>query len=384
MLYEIVKTFPNDIINEEKGPFISLYQPTHRRSPENKQDIIRFKNLVNEIENSLKEKHSKKDIESLLKPFYALAEDKPFWNTATDGLAILAIENKCVIYQLQRPVKELVVVGESFHIKPLIRNFQSADRYHLLGLNRQEFSLYEGNRYGFEEIKLDPEVLRTLEDVIGDEYTEPHLSGGSGRAGGAGVAGTLHGHGGRKDEINKDIEKYFRYVDKFILDNYSNFMKIPIVLVALDENQGFFRTISNNPYLLEEGIKKDYKALSKEQLKENAWKIIEPFYLNKTKVLTEKFEQARSQFLASDDLSEISRAIFNNRVETLILEADRIVPGKINKETGELRLADAGDPEAINSLDELAYLLYKNKGEIIILPKERIPSSTGAAAIYRY
>jgi hypothetical protein len=52
-------------------------------------------------------------------------------------------------YRLQRPVPELVVVVESFHVKPLIRILQSADRYHLLGLNRQQIKLLEGNREHF-------------------------------------------------------------------------------------------------------------------------------------------------------------------------------------------------------------------------------------------
>ncbi len=102
-----------------------------------------------------------------MKPFYVLAEDRIFWNHTLDGLAILAADNKCVVYNLQRPVKELVVVSDSFHIKPLIRIFQSADRYHLLGLNRNEFTLYEGNRYGFEEVEMDPNIPRTIKEVVG-------------------------------------------------------------------------------------------------------------------------------------------------------------------------------------------------------------------------
>ena len=62
MLYEIVNDFPHEIIYEKEGPCISLYQPTHRHRPENKQDPIRFKNLLVEIENSLKQKYSKEEI----------------------------------------------------------------------------------------------------------------------------------------------------------------------------------------------------------------------------------------------------------------------------------------------------------------------------------
>ncbi len=61
MLYKIVNDFPpHEILEAQEAPFISLYQPTHRHRPENKQDLIRFKNLIQNIENSLKQKYPKK------------------------------------------------------------------------------------------------------------------------------------------------------------------------------------------------------------------------------------------------------------------------------------------------------------------------------------
>ena len=69
-MYEIVKIFPDAIIFEEEGPFISLYQPTHRHSPGSKKDPIVFKNLIQGIENSLKQKYKMRDINSIMKPFY--------------------------------------------------------------------------------------------------------------------------------------------------------------------------------------------------------------------------------------------------------------------------------------------------------------------------
>lgn len=382
MLYKIVNDFPNGIIYEKQGPFISLYQPTHRHKPESRQDLIRFKNLLQNTENSLKQKYPKVDIERLMKPFRQISEDRLFWNGSTDGLAILANINKCIVYRLQRPVEELAVVGDSFHIKPLIRTFQSADRYHVLGINRKNFTLYEGNRYGFEEIELDPDIPRTIEEVLGDEYTEPHISPGA--YGGTGGTPLFHGHGGRKDEINKDTEKYFRYVDKFILENYSNPMKIPLILATLDEHHGLFRSITNNPYLYETGIRKSYENLSINEIREEAWQVIEPLYLEKTKTLVERYNLERSKFLASDDLVQIARAAIENRVDTLIIEAHKIISGILNKETGELKLEEMENPELNNVLDYIAEMVFKNKGEVIILPKERMPSITGVAAIYRY
>ena len=382
MLYQIVNEFPNDIIYEENGLFISLYQPTHRHRPENKQDLIRFNNLIQKIENSLEERYENKDIKGIMKPFKEIAEDKEFWNNTADGLAILSNGEKCIVYKLQRTVEELALVSDRFHIKPLIRHFQSDDRYHLLGLDRKEFKLYEGNRYGFEEIELDPDIPRTIEDVLGDEYSEAYLNPGS--YGGAGGTPMYHGHGGRKDEIDKDTEKFFRYIDKFVLDNYSNPMQIPLILVALDEHHGIFRNITSNQYLMEKGVKQDFTALDMKQMRENAWQVMEPFYLEKTEKLIERYNVQRSKSLASDDLAEISRAALENRVDLILLEADRSIAGKINSETGQLKREDKEGSEFDNVLDELAKMIFENKGNVIILPKERMPSTTGAAAIYRY
>ena len=219
MLFEIVKDFPNAIIFEEQDPCISLYQPTYRYSPENKQDPIVFKNSIRRIEESLLQKYKKGDIDSIMKPFYQIEEDKDFWNKTSDGLAILANRKKCIVYKLQRQVKELTVVADSFHIKPLIRVFQSVEKYQLLGLSRNEFTLYQGNRYGYQQIEFKPGTPRTMKEVLGDEHTDAYQAHGlSGDSGGTGI---YYGHGGKKVEIDKDTEKFFRYIDRFVFENYS-------------------------------------------------------------------------------------------------------------------------------------------------------------------
>jgi hypothetical protein len=381
-MYEIVKEFPNDIIFEESNPCISLYQPTHMYSPENKQDLIVYKNLIRKIENSLKQKYQKKVLSSIMKPFYQIENEKNFWDNTLDGLAIFTNQNKCIVYKLYKPVQELVIVAESFHIKPLIRIFQSVDKYHLLGLSHNDFSLYEGNRYGFEKVRIDPDTHRTLKEVLGEQHADSYVTHGS--YGGAGETTMYHGHGGKKDEIEKDIEKFFVYVDRFILENYSKPSKLPLILVSLKENHNIFKKISHNPYLMEEGIKGSYDSFGINQLKERAWEIMEAIYLEKTKNLVNTFENAKASSIGSDDLVQITMAAFESRVGTILIEADRIIPGKIDYNTGKIELGNIKDPDFDDVLDDLAELVLKKKGEVVVLPKERMPSDTGVAATYRY
>ena len=57
-----------------------------------------------------------------------------FGITTSAGIAVLAKQGKCIIYNLQNSVKEFAVVAESFYIKPLIQAFQNIERYNLVVL----------------------------------------------------------------------------------------------------------------------------------------------------------------------------------------------------------------------------------------------------------
>ena len=382
-MYEIVKEFPNEIIFDPKGACVSLYQTTHKSRPENMQDPIRFKNLVQTIENSLEKDFSNEEIKSIMKPFNDIAADKVFWNNVTEGLAILANKDNCVVYKLNREVEELAIVANNFHIKPLIRNFQSADNYHILGITRYDFNIYEGNRYGIEMIELDEDTPKTLIEVLGDEYTDPHLESGR-YSGGATGTPAFHGHGGRKDEIEVDTERYFRYIDKFISDNFSTEMKLPLILVALDEHQGEFRNLSKNDYLLDEKVSKDPEALPKEEIRELSWEAMEPIYIQKTKDLVERYGFQRSKFLGTDDLSEVARAALEGKIDTLMIEDGKIEAGRINRKNGEIERGQLDDPRFGDVIDDIGELALKSQAEVVVLPKDRMPSTTGVAAIFRY
>jgi hypothetical protein len=131
MLYEITEQFPKNMSLNEEELHISLYQPTHRHYPENKQDLIVFKNLRKEIELSLKQKYEQNFIDSVMEPFYKLEIDREFWNKTLDGIAVLATQSSCMVYNLGGLVKEFAVVNTRFQIKPLIHGFQFAEEYQL-------------------------------------------------------------------------------------------------------------------------------------------------------------------------------------------------------------------------------------------------------------
>lgn len=373
-----------ELLQGGERPCISLYQPTHRCHPDNQQDPIRYRNLLRHMESSLKEQYPSREVRPLLSRFEPLARNEQFWNHRTEGLAMFCAPQRFEVFELQRPVTELLVVANTFHIKPLIRVLQSADRFQILCLDRHTAALYEGNRYVLDPVELTA-VPATITDALGEELTEPHLTVASyGLGAGKGGKEMYHGHGARKDEIDVDLERFFRIVDRGILEHHSRPSGLPLILAALAEYHAPFRALSHNPYLMSEGLAVHPDSLSREDLHRRAWQVVEPVYLRRLNGLVEDYRVARSQSLGSDDLSEIVPAALSGRIGVLLIEADRLIPGRIDPASRRMVAGDLTHPEIDDVLDDLAQTVLKMKGEVVVVPAERMPATTGVAATYRF
>ncbi|MGH7793778.1 MAG: hypothetical protein ACREQ2_02590 [Candidatus Binatia bacterium] len=378
----LINDYAAGLLGAHESPCLSLYQQTHRHHPDNLQDPIRFRNLIKSMEQSLRQKYTMREIQPLMEPFQVLADDRDFWNYTLDGLAMLGAPGFFRVYRLQRPVPEVVIVANSFHIKPLMRILQSADRYQVLGLNRREIKLFEGNRDALDEIEPAQAVPRTITDALGEELTEPPAV--TSYSAGAGEPAIRHGYGSKRDEVDIDAERFFRAVDRAVLEHQSRPSGLPLILAALPEYHNLFRHVSQNPFLLADGIDIHPDALPAEALRERAWQVVEPQYLARLAGLLEEFGKAKSKGLGSDELAPIAEAAVIGRVATLLIEADRHIAGRIDEASGRLEYADLAHPEIDDLLDDLGELVMKKGGQIVIVPAERMPARTGIAAIYRF
>jgi hypothetical protein len=343
----------NELLAPHSSPCVSIYLPTHRHRPDNQQDPIRFRNLVTEAETSLGEKYGNRAIRPLLEPFRALDHDRDFWNHTLDGLAVFGTPEAFHAYRLQRTVPELTVVADSLHIKPILRFVQSADRYQVLCLSRQEAKLYEGNRDSLDPIELADGIPRKNAETTGD------------------------------DRDSNDM-RFFRAVDHGVLDHHSRPSGLPLILAAVTENMEHFRRVSNNPLLMSDGVRFDPWSLSPERLREEAWHVVQPHYLKRLAGLVENFQEARSKELASGDLSDIAQAAVANRVGTLLVEAERQEPGTLDTQSGRINFDKLAHPGVDDLLDDISELVLRRGGEVVVVPADRMPTQSGGAAIYRF
>ena len=129
------------------GPCVSIYLPTDRNYPSEQQGPIRYKNAVRAAEEALGQKYPRAESRALSKSTAALMDDQYFWTHRLDGLAIFGARDLFEIFDLQTKPEEMTIVADSFHVKPLLRYTQSADRFQVLCLQREKCWMLEGDRY---------------------------------------------------------------------------------------------------------------------------------------------------------------------------------------------------------------------------------------------
>lgn len=381
----LTKEIVQELLAVNQAPCISLYMPTHRSHPEKLQDAIRFKNLIKELEASLSKKYAANEVKKSLVPLETLVNDTKIWNQTSEGLAVFSAPGIFKILKLQESVKEMAMVADSFHTKPLRQYLQSTYRYHILSLGLTDIQLFEGNRHSLGKVELLPDIPRTITEALGDELTDKHATVASYGGIGGNSTSMHHGQGGKKDEEDNDTERFFRVVSKSIYENYSKPTGFPLILAALPNHHNLFQKVSKNPLLLSNGIEINPEAISIDKLADLAWSIMEPQYLLKLDALVEKFVQEKADGKGSDDMNEIGVAAVAGKIDTLIIEADRMIPNKLtNLVTGNIQNRDLTNPKVDDFLDDLGELVLKMGGHVMVLPAEKMPSETGLAAIFRY
>src|SRR3546814_8078301 len=95
---------------------------------------------------------------------------------------------------------------------------------------------------------------------------------------------------------------------------------------------------------MEPGIDDDAGVLSLDELRERAWAVVPPRYLDRLEKLIDAFAAAQARQNGRADLSDLARAAADGRVATLLMEARRSLPGRIDAGSGALSNAQLDDP----------------------------------------
>src|SRR5262245_54225411 len=117
----LTKELLEQLANATGDHLVALYMPTHHLPTEAQQNQIGLKNLLNDAEEQLKGLDVRTpEIRELLQPGRELLENALFWRHQSDGLALFLRAGEAQVLRLPIQFRQLVVVGDFWHVKPLL------------------------------------------------------------------------------------------------------------------------------------------------------------------------------------------------------------------------------------------------------------------------
>lgn len=301
---------------QKKAPRLSVYLPTHRSFPDNRQDPILYKNLLQQLETSLSETLPKREWQDSLDAMKRLLDDTDLWLHTTEGLGVLAAEGEAVTFDLEAPAGPLAQFGEHFYLQPLYPLMDAIGQAYLADLSRDRFALFLVSRDGVVRVE-EPQIKSSFPELFDDFDAEKNRNTGSS----TGEAGGKHDYRNKSEEMRKDKQKYFRYLDGALANVYKS-SGLPIILTGTDAILSEYRLVMKGNFYLDGMIKQPLESMDAPAVIKEAKDILKPHLDRGLDSLRTLISNKRKENKTAFELNDILSAAQEGRVEALLLPGE--------------------------------------------------------------
>lgn len=375
-------TFIAEAVNEI---YVSLYLPTHTAGQETQQDPIRFKNLLTQVQEQFTSLGYDSDaMDALLSPATELLNDSnyEFWQHQGRGLAVFIGKDFFHTYRVDYDLPELALVGDRFHITPLLEALHQVEPFLLLSLSQNEAQLYAASASDIAPISLDPLPSSLAEALRFDDPEKQIQYHSTGRQPQSARALTFHGQGaGTTDESDNDrVRRYCQQIDNALCDAVSTEAP-PLVIAGVDSTQDMFRNLSKYPNLVSEGVDGNPENTAPTELQQKALAVLELATQSPLRAAWSSYEELTGSDTITNSIDDILVAANRGQVDTLFLDPNQPQWGRYNPKTAEVERYEQSHPQSDDLLNLAAIAVLANSGTVYTRP---MASGTPAAAILRY
>ncbi len=345
---------------------VSIYMPTTPRSDDAAGERIAFKTLASDAIAQLRAAGAnKRDIAAFADAFAELEDDAVFWRHQANSVAVLATADEVRSYRLANRLKAGVSVSDRFLLKPLLRAVTFPNAAFVLALSQGSVRLLE---IGGDDGPFEVDVAGLPADL--DSFLET-VPGAEGAAG----FGVLSPEG-----RTSRLRKYARQVDRAVRDAVRGH-DIPVVLAAVEPLASVFRSVSTLTNLADEVIPGSPAQTPDHELAAAARRVLDALYAAEIRELGDMFSVRVGQGRTATDLADIAKSATYGAVEVLLVDIDRVVPGRVSND-GEVSYSD--EPGSYGVVDEIARRVLLNDGRVAAVRADEVPGGGEAAAILRY
>jgi len=329
-------------------PALSILLPTHRTSPDNKQDPILVKNLVDEAKRRLSEEFSKREIEPLFDRLDSLVAEIDYPYTL-DGLALYIGPDIAKLYNLPFSVQARVVIDKTFATRDLVYGLHREQPYWLLLLSQGSTRLISATG-------------ETLEEIC-DQNFPLEMTGPGATAPLPFDADTSY--------LDDRIRRFFQQVDKALgeyIDDSS-----PLIVGGVVRQISFFQEVSQYTSAIVGTLTGNFDKTSLPELIPQVLPIMQSVRQTQKTEALQALDAAVSAQKVISTLGEVWRLAQEGRGQLLLVEKNYHVPAVLS-ENGDLVLVEnVGGTEVIDdAVDEIIEVVLAKGGRVALVEEDSL------------
>ncbi len=356
-------------LSEQRSPAsLSIYLPTTPLTQDAQADRIAFKNLVRTGLDKLAAVNvDKRSLVAIEEALSDLSEDDEFWRFQANSLAVFATAEETLTFRLPNALQSVVMAGDRFFIKPLLRAVTVPQSAFVLALAQGSVRMVQVSG------DLPAHALK-----VEDMPTDVASAVGKASIGDRSSHGRIQGAEGQKVRMRQ----YARQVDHALRGLLAG-RETPLILAAAQPLDAIFRSLCSYPHLVRESIDGNPEECSDADLAQASRAILDRLHRGELDSLRALFETRSAEGRTTTDIAQAARAATFGAVAVLMVDIDDIVPGQIDDE-GRVSFEASPSATSVGVVDQIAGRALASGARVLGLRRADIPGGSGVAAILRY
>lgn len=317
-----------------KGPMLSLYLSKDMSILDQKTVCERWKELLLKAEFYLLKDYTRSFVDEFMKKVREgkyLEKIEALDRGVVVFYSLESFDGDLGYMKVQSSINDLIVVADSFHIKPLIRIRNNVKGFFIVTMSSRAINVLIENHGHL--VKLD------------SYRNEPGIEGNN----------------------KKDPKEFFLSSSQELNKLFAAY-RLPIILAGVKDHIGHMKRLLNQSMLMDQYIVGNVEKMKALELQEKVYRILTPYYEKLEQGALKDLEVAMNRGRAITYLEDIAISAVYGKISKLFVVENRFIWGSINHHTGEIFIA----PRQVNAhdddvLDDLCQIVLSKGGEVVVV-----------------
>ncbi len=299
----MLKDQMHTLAQPQEGPCITIALATHRTHPDNQQDAILLKNLINEAEDRLLKNNDRRSVDKLLKNLHAI--EPQIDNRLNDfGLYVfVSADTTEFVRTMWPPAENKVYIDQEFALRDIIKAYNRSEDYYILHLSQSGVQLYESlNDRIYDEVKSNGFPYRDNPHYLTDRQAKSDPK-----------------------KVDNQIKEFLNTVDKSMVAVHA-LHPLEIIVASTRENFDYLLEVADQPQIYSGHFTIDAGRADIHYLSDKAWPVVKDLQKARRAAAIDELMAGISSGKVLTDMQEIYQAAREGRGELLLVKSDYSQP----------------------------------------------------------